>query len=417
MGPYQQNNSEFLCERRLRNTQAVKDFIYKWRHARFPSKEVLYDYKPICKNLLYEDEDIVLETKEILVNNITSWSKISKSYSNSKKFFSKQDFQNKEDWYVKEILSESAHMATSGSTTGLPFSYLRWEPFLYFIEGDNHYDLIMDEFNIRKNPEVLYFFNTNKDLGSNFFVSSKDSKNFMEHHGTSRISNVHYVNFDIFISDQELFFEKLVEYLATNEMDVIFAPGPVTNSLCSYLKRNSLKNKLCKLLSNSNERILSEDVLFLFDGYVDNICDHMRCWDGGASFFTCKEKTYHLMDNLSWCIEIDNKLISTDYFSLPSPFVNYWNGDYCSIENQYKRCECGRLYREFEFLENRPFSVKGTCFKQIKDKIESLNFDFIKQVRCGLNTIDVVISEKISSQKEQEISKITDKFDFRFIVE
>ena len=72
MGPYQQNNSEFLCERRLRNTQAVKDFIYKWRHAQFPSKEILYDYKPICKNLLYEDEDIVLETKEILVNNITS---------------------------------------------------------------------------------------------------------------------------------------------------------------------------------------------------------------------------------------------------------------------------------------------------------------------------------------------------------
>ena len=41
----------------------------------------------------------------------------------------------------------------------------------------------------------------------------------------------------------------------------------------------------------------------------------MRCWDGGATFLTCKDNNYHVLDNLSYCYEKENKLISTDYFS------------------------------------------------------------------------------------------------------
>ena len=153
------------------------------------------------------------------------------------------------------------------------------------------------------------------------------------------------------------------------------------------------------------------------EGRADHVCDHMRCWDGGATFFTCKYKNYHLLDNLSWCEEADGKLISTDYFSIPSPFVRYWNGDMCSISKSYKRCECGRLYREFEFLENRPFSMKGTCLQDLKCRIAKINSKCIKQVRCGLNTIDIISSEEIPEGQRGEISKITDIFEFRFIVE
>lgn len=402
----------------MRSTQRVKEFIYQWSKKDLPTKDIVYDYKSICRNLLYEDEDLVRQTIDLLKKNVENWAKkFSEAYKHDIELISKENLLDKNLWYVKDLSSEVGYMATSGSTSGLPFSYLRWEPFLYFIEGINHYDLILDEFEIKEEPNVIYFFNSNNYDISKVITSSKTSNNFMEHHGIIRVANVHYVNFDMFNKNSQHFFEQLVDYLKNIDIDVIFAPGPSINSFCSYLNKNNLKIKICRLLSNSNEQILNEDVEFLFDGYVDHICDHMRCWDGGASFFTCKHKTYHLLDNLSWCIGIDGKLISTDYFSLPSPFVNYWNGDYCHIENDYKRCECGRLYREFEFLENRPFSIKGTCFKDIKDKIEKLNLESIKQVRCGLNTIDVVISEKISSQNEQLISSITDKFDFRFIVE
>ena len=396
----------------------MKDFISKWNKKLLPSKDILFDYRPICRNLLYEDENLVREVLSLLKINITKCAKkLSPVYSQHLDFMSKENLLDKSRWYVKDILHETANMATSGSTTGLPFSYLRWEPFLYFIEGLNHYDLIMDEFEVAKTPDVLYFFNSKNYEENKVVTCSNQSKNFMEHHGTARIANVHYVNFKMFLDQKEYFFDQLIEHISKNPIDVCFAPGPVINSLCWFLKKKDTNIKICKLLSNSNEQILNDDVCFLFDGYVDDICDHMRCWDGGASFFTCKQKTYHLMDNLSWCVDIDNKLVSTDYFSLPCPFVNYWNGDYCRIENNYKRCECGRLYREFEFLENRPFSIKGTCFKDIKDKIEKLNLPSIKHVRCGLNTIDVVISEKISTQNKHAISSISDKFDFKFIVE
>jgi len=402
----------------MRNTQGVKNFIYKWDKKELPDKNVLYDYIPLCKSLLYEDENIVRETIEILKKNITLWSKkLSKVYSNDLPIFDKNNLGDKNNWYVKELLHESANMATSGSTTGLPFAYLRWEPFLYNIEAENHYDLILDEFEIKQSPDILYFFNTSMYDANTPVTVRSDSKNFMEHHGLKRKATTHYVNFKMFIDDKDNFLNLLLSHLVDNDIDVILAPGPAINSLCNYMRKNLISFELCNLLSNTNEKILHEDILFLFENRVKNICDHMRCWDGGASFFTCKDHTYHLMDNLSWCEEIEEKLVSTDYFSLPSPFVRYWNGDYCKIENEYKRCECGRLYREFEFLENRPFSLKGVCFKDIKEKIGSMNIDQIKQVRCGLNTIDVVVSEKISSFLEREISKVSDKFDFRFIVE
>ncbi len=92
-----------------------------------------------------------------------------------------------------------------------------------------------------------------------------------------------------------------------------------------------------------------------------NWCDHMRCWDGGASFFTCKAGIYHLQDELSHVFSTENgEMASIDFFSYASPFVNYLNGDYCSVGKEYKKCDCGRWYRAFEFHNRRPQQYMNT---------------------------------------------------------
>ena len=66
----------------MRNTQALKEFIYKWRNASLPSKEMLHEYKPFCRDLLFEEEELVLETTGILKINIEAWAqKMSPVYS------------------------------------------------------------------------------------------------------------------------------------------------------------------------------------------------------------------------------------------------------------------------------------------------------------------------------------------------
>ena len=144
----------------------------------------------------------------------------------------------------------------------------------------------------------------------------------------------------------------------------------------------------------------------------------MRCWDGGATFFTCKHKNYHLMDNLAWCEEGPNhELICTDYFNLASPFVRYWNGDYCKIAKEYQRCECGRLYRDFEFLESRPFALKGTNMREIQEKIKALAMGGIKQVRCSAHDLSVISTRNLTDEEKNRIQSVSEKFKFKFLCE
>lgn len=384
------------------HTQKVKSFLHRWSKVKEASKEILIDYKNICKDLLYEDEELVRATIDILKNNITTWA-LSNSpiYSNLIKndYIEKKDLLDKESWFVDKIRSHP--MATSGSTTGYSFSYLRWQDMLFFIECDNHYDLIMDEFSVRDTPELLFFFDIGIKTRSTI-EARNNSKNFMEHHGLKRKCNVHYVNFEEFKLDKEKFFGVLVNYLADKQIDVTLSTGPLLNSLCNYLKKHNVKIRVSNLVSNTNEKLLSSTVNSIkSNNFFDKICDHMRCWDGGATFFTCSKENYHLMDNICWCVEHDNKLISTDYFSLASPFINYWNGDLCHVGKEYRRCECGRLYREFEFLENRPFLIKGRNILKIKESLTG--FKSIKEVRCSREFIEVVTSTPLQEKDQKTI--------------
>ena len=393
-------------------------FIKKWKN-KVPSVDLLYDYKKICSNLLYEKEEIVLKVIEILKNNISAWSAIhSEPYKFNKNYYTKEDLLNKKNWYVGKMQSESSTMKTSGSTTSNPFYYLRWNNFFHLIECENHYDLILNEFNIKNNFNLLYFFDNNIYEKNKKITIKNGSKNFMECHGTKRKSTIHYVNFKKLQNSTKYFYKFLIEYAIYNKIDVIFCPGSVTNSICHYIKKYEVKNKICSLLSNSYEEILKNDVEFLIkNNLVDNVCDHMRCWDGGATFFTCKYKTYHLLDNLSLCYEIENKLISTDYFSFPSPFVNYWNGDYCEIKDKYERCECGRLYRSFKLLRSRPFAVKGYVINDIYHKLISMNVNTVKQIKCDFENVIIISKKQIETENKKSLIKQFEKVKFKFIVE
>ena len=397
----------------MRNTQEIKRFIEKWKSFSEPCSQILYDYKPICRDLLFHDEHLVLEVIDILKKNITKWSqKYSPIYHNREnEIIEKYHLWHKDKWYVKHMLNQSAQMRSSGSTTGHQFEYLRWDPFLYFIEGINHYDLILDEFNITKNdPQIMYFFPSAKYNNNLLIHKSNESKNFLEHHGTNRKATIHYVNLQLQKKYEESFYEYIFKYIEKNPIDVIFTNGPQVNKLCEYIKKYKYEKKLCKLLSNTNEMILKKDMAYLLgNNNATYICDHMRCWDGGATFFTCIKGRYHLLDNLSWCFEKDSKLISTDYFSLTNPFVNYWGGDRCSISDTYKKCECGRLYREFTFLENRPFAIKGNSFKEYKQKLLDCGISTIKQVVCNIDVIEIFSTQELTTIEKQQVIKIFDK--------
>jgi hypothetical protein len=373
-------------------------------------------------DLMSKDEDSVRRATRALRDNIEGWARARCTrYPFDKPYISKSDLESKDGWYVKEVAHESMEVGTTGSTTGVQFKYMRWHPAFHKVEWDYHYNLVLDEFEVREDPNVLYFFSDHyKTSGSEPIACfGRKSDLAMNNHGSSRSPIVHYANFAVYQRDNEAFWRYMFDYVQQNRIDVFFTSSPQISSMCNYIRKFGVKHKIGHLLSSTGDRILPADACFLFidNNYFDHICDHMRCWDGGATFYTCKHRNYHLMDNLCWVEEIDGKMICTEYFNLASPFVRYWNGDYCKVGKEYKRCECGRLYREFEFMESRPFSLKGVCMKQIKEGIKALEVSGIKEVRCSMNYLDVVSVRDLSPEEMSKISALTDKFKFRFLKE
>jgi phenylacetate-coenzyme A ligase PaaK-like adenylate-forming protein len=67
------------------------------------------------------------------------------------------------------------------------------------------------------------------------------------------------------------------------------------------------------------------------------VVDKMRCWDGGLSFFECREGRKHIYDELAFVEDLDGRLVSTDLFNLAHPFIRYANND-CGT---YRCGDCG----------------------------------------------------------------------------
>jgi hypothetical protein len=367
-------------------------------------------------------EEDLRRYSDAMKSNIERWVRDHcPSYPIEKDYIDKSDLAVKDGWYVGQMAHESMEVGTTGSTTGFSFRYMRWHPSFHKIEWDYHYNLVLDEFEVRENPNILYFFSDHFKSDGVEPIACFGNKSELpwNNHGTSRSPTTHYVNFPIYQKNQEEFFQYMFDYVRRHEIDVLFTSPPQISSMCNYIRKFGIKHRIGALLSSTGDRILPADAKFLFidNKYFDNICDHMRCWDGGATFYTCKHRNYHLMDNLSWVEEIDGKMICTDYFNLASPFVRYWNGDYCRISTEYQRCDCGRLYREFEFMESRPFSLKGVCMSEIKSGLKELKIPGIKEVRCAQTHLDVVSVVPVSHEDRLKIAALSDKFPFRFITE
>jgi hypothetical protein len=376
------------------------------------------DYLGICRDIMMGSESSLLDVLSLLRTNMENWAlEHSQVYLRSKTFYSKEDLEDKSRWYVPSCKEDSVDSHTSGSSTGFHFMYRRMKSTFERLEWDNHYDMVLDEFGIGTTPHILYFFPNHFRKSENSVVfCDTNPQPYLNSHGRFRRPFVHYANFDLYKSRPELFFSELFQYLDKNSIDVFFSSGPQVNSMCHYTRKLGFACRMGRLLSQTNEVLLQEDANFLF-GYFDSICDHMRCWDGGASFFTCRFGNYHLMDNLSWCEDVEGRLISTDYFNFASPFVRYWNGDICSIGKNFLRCECGRLFREFEFLENRPFSLRGVNLKDLELRMAGLNINSIKQVRCYADSVNVISSNALSELEKNMISSLEPKFKFIFGVE
>lgn len=401
-------------------SESISGFLSRWK-GRGASPDIVSDYLSICRDLPFAEEDLLRKVVLLLRSNMENWAaEHSGVYLRSRPFYCKEDMEDKNDWYVSAAIKDSVETHTSGSSTGFHFMYRRMKSTFESIEWDNHYDLVLDEFGIRKSPDILYFFpNHFKKSGDAAFFCEDSPQPYLNSHGRSRAARVHYANFDVYKRDASGFFSEMFAYVSKNPMDVVFSAGPQINSMCHHMRKSGFSGAVGTLLSQTNERLLQDDASFLFldNSYFKSVCDHMRCWDGGASFFTCRHGNYHLMDNLSWCEEIGGRLVSTDYFNFASPFVRYWNGDMCRIGSVFLRCDCGRLYREFEFLENRPFSLGGVCLGDLRRKMIDLGMDCIKQVKCYTDRVDVVSSKALSEEEKAKLASLEPRFNFVFSIE
>jgi hypothetical protein len=74
------------------------------------------------------------------------------------------------------------------------------------------------------------------------------------------------------------------------------------------------------------------------------------------------------------------------------------------------------LYREFKFLENRPFAIKGHSINEYKKKLMETGLTEIKQVNCGIDFIEIVSNKEIDPSKKDEVAEIFKSHKLRFKV-
>lgn len=385
------------------------DYFIK-KSSSLDSKELILSYLEICKNLMFQEEEQVRKAMQIMTKNIRLFAyKNCNFYRSIEKInvIEKSMLIDKSKWFVKGI--KSKEMLTNGTSTGNKFYYQVLEETFDQIEANIHYGSILDEFKIKKRPTILCLLSQHlhpQATSQSKFVILDSPKSPLHSHGASD-SIVHIINAAPDLNkDIESQFKMILDYTVDKKFDIILTSGPFINSFVYYCKKYNIKRKICNLLSNTCEQMVLEDVLFLKNkNIIENYCDHMRCWDGGASFFTCKYNVYHLMDNLSNCYSDENgRLISTDYFSLSCPFINYWNGDYANIKKEYKRCNCGRLYRDFKFLEPRDFSQFGITSGIIRERISKTMIKGIKYFKA-MNRSAEISTNRIFSSQEKKILK------------
>ena len=347
-------------------------------------KQKLIDYSYKSEYLLYEQPDTIKTKIDELKEDII--------------YYAKAHTHNVEPYCDKTTLinwqNDSVNYFTNytSGTTGKPFSYRIWKDIFLNIEKGSHYGLINREFSLPNHARILYLCQNIPETSNNL-IDSRKSDNVMLTHGYMHTVDI-ALKHKLFYSDIHEYIKQIYKICQENSYDIIMATKEILEPLWWMIEKGKIEpRRLAPLLSctgNFTPVHLIRQILDL--GIFDNVCDHMRCWDGGASFFTCKEGTRHLCDNLSYChTTTDLKLLSDDYFSLPNPFINYWNGDHAQILDQYQKCKCGRYFRPFRMLLSESNDI-GWFLDEFPDR------SIIKRILSNDHYFRVVIIKPVTNE-------------------
>lgn len=399
---------DFFISRKEDDNIHIQNFLDK----SFDNHEQLIEsYMNICETIMYSDPSLILKVKDKIVKSIVTYAmqncSVYQKYP-ADQVFTRIELSNKQEWISCAIGHNSErilHQQTSGSTTGKPFNYYTDHKYFDYIQRVSEFELILKEFDLynRSSLKILNLFKHHfNPKPKDFFIKTKNYSKSRFHTYGSDNATTFFVNWDVYISNPDNWHGQFLNFLSQHYFDIVLCSGPVINILNRYIKKHNFNHKFAFLLSHTTEYPKIQDFEDLKqNNNIDYYCDHMRCYDGGANFFTCIYGTYHLNDNLAWVSEgADHKMISTDYFNIVAPFVNYWNGDLCKIENEYKLCECGRWYRPFKMLQNRPFALKGpTKLTEIRQKISTLDFkNNIDQIQFENFTVNIYLNAKLNNR-------------------
>jgi hypothetical protein len=392
------------------------------RRKDYPLKDYLKQHLNHIHTLQYQGGKDIEATCRHLNRELAKYAQTnSPVYATHHGVIDKSHLGDKNRWYVGGFQTHAA--TTGGSTTGLHFHYLRWATHYNQIEGDCHYRAILQEFGLDRPISILYLMlDQTDDRGNDTLTKLYHTQNILVSHGAGQQAIVHEVIKNrTYYHDYFGFFDSLFAYLSEEKIDVILAPGQIIAALAWNARRLRHTAPICKLLSNTGAKVDRTDLDYLKEsGIVENWCDHMRCWDGGITFFTCRHHTYHLLDGLAWTkSDKQNRLISDDYYSLPSPFMNYWNGDYGTVGKDYQKCKCGRYYRSFEISRTRSVVMAGVTNHEVRDRILKTDIDVsgIKRAETSGAFLRLFTSRPYSATERQAIRNTLPNLEINFVTE
>jgi hypothetical protein len=227
-------------------------------------------------------------------------------------------------------------------------------------------------------------------------------------------------NLSLFISNEPLYFaDKLIK-----DKHVVFN----SEALYLYLSKygdfiSNVFDESCVFCFTGSTLKDEHRTLFLKNG-IKNIKDYMRCWDGGATFYTCRYYNKHWLDYLSDIHVENNELISTDLWNNAQLFIDYKNGDKIYWERKGK-CECGLPIDDIKFLDNdKILNIKSIdiSYNEIRQEVlqhVDLNFMYIGYTKEKIIVNIVSSSEKDSFrnykwQKEKEMLAKGISLEFKF---
>lgn len=307
-----------------------------------------------------------------------------------------------DDWVVSRV--SGVPRRTSG-TTGKPLEYRLWMPREIQIAKNNE---ILREFGVRKPPRILRIKPALKLQPPTPYEVSihKPKVNDVLMSAGAEGAETHVISHAAQTMDLDLtrFVGHYVE--RHGEFDVFITSW----SFMSLFLQRMYVRRLARLCWTTCESTIAAEVELALDrGCFEQVCDHMRCWDGGATFFTCKYGTYHSMDWLVDMWEDNGELATTDFFNLATPFINYRNGDAVRFQKTWAKCQCGRYYRPMQFYGKRDcFTVLNRRNERltsiaINDVIE--HFPVFVQAVCGPTHIAIISAETLSDEHKARLTR------------